>query len=406
MDDRIIFAAKAPPTENGSKSASYVVLAEVSTVNGNSSTIKYHREIFNPRTFIPVQSTIDKDNSDRASQYCFTGTEDPDKPPSRHNAQQKTLIHCIHTDLSDNKSSTILTTTIYWKNNYWNSHRIFAASYQGLVLISHSNNENYEPMYQEVQQINPTTMETSIIYHSVSGRENADDDDYYSRPSRKGEKRISKFSILVGILVLGLTSAWLIIREGVPSGVIPFVYALVGILVLLFGYRKAFSGLSLTVGTVFFHCMIFFGGGWRGCRLPVWIGRDMYTWALYGWISAFLVGNIFDAYYVIIDTLAPVYLALTGIILGHPVVQIMGYTSIFMSFIFAILVLSNFVQYGFGDFDFNELIGYFLIPILIGVGLIVVGNWIPANRKFTAARCRHIDRYCRARYRPRQSSPP
>ena len=336
MDDRIIFAAKAPPTENGSKSASYVVLAEVSTVNGNSSTIKYHRGIFNPRTFIPVQSTIDKDNSDRASQYCFTGTEDPDKPPSRHNAQQKTLIHCIHTDLSDNKSSTILTTTIYWKND-WHNHRIFAASYQGLVLISHSINEYYEPMYQEVQQINPTTMETSIIYHSVLSRENGDNDDYYSQPTRPprfGEKKISKFSILVGILVLGLTSAWLIIREGVPSGVILFVYALVGILVLLFGYRKAFSGLSLTVGTVFFHCMIFSGGGWRGCRLPVWIGRDMYTWALYGWISAFLVENIFDAaYYVIIDTLAPVYLALTGIILGHPVMQIMGYSSTLSWFI-------------------------------------------------------------------------
>jgi len=105
---------------------------------------------------------------------------------------------------------------------------------------------------------------------------------------------------------------------------------------------------------------------------------------LYDWILAFIAAA--SEYYFVKDdiVLALVYLAFTAIILGHPVVQIMGYSNFFSGLITRIIA-----------FDYGDL----LVPILLGLGLIVVWNWISGNRKFGIARCRPIFRNCCSRWR-------
>ena len=113
----------------------------------------------------------------------------------------------------------------------------------------------------------------------------------------------------------------------------------------------------------------------------------MYTWSLYGWILAFIAPA--SEYYFVEDdiVLALFYLAFTAIILGHPVVQIMGCYSIFSGLMTCVI--------DFDSFDYVEL----LVPILLGLGLIAVWNRISGNRKFVIARCRPIFCNCCSRWR-------
>ena len=178
MEDGTVFmAAQAPPSDDHDGD-NYMVLAEVSS---DSSTIKYHHDIFNPRMFIPVQKTIipvqkAEDNEEvnpRARRYCFTGTERSvaNQLPWFNNVGPKTLIHCIVSmDGVGGTTFTIQTATIQWKDkDDISGHLIFAASYEGLVLISNSNFDHHSVnQYQEVQQVDPLTMETSMIYHHYS----------------------------------------------------------------------------------------------------------------------------------------------------------------------------------------------------------------------------------------------
>lgn len=73
----------------------------------------------------------------------------------------------------------------------------------------------------------------------------------------------------MGISVLGLTSAWLDVCD-------PVCY---------YCFKLAGSCLRAIIDSRnnIFHCMICFGGGFCGCRLPAWIGNDMCTWASYDW---------------------------------------------------------------------------------------------------------------------------
>ena len=57
--------------------------------------------------------------------------------------------------------------------------------------------------------------------------------------------------------------------------------------------------------------------------MPSWVGKDLITWALYGWILAFFLMDLLaDGYWDDAGIWSLVCLAFTGIVLDHPTVQL------------------------------------------------------------------------------------
>jgi len=218
-------------------------------------------------------------------------------------------------------------------------------------------------------------------------------------------------STISAILILMGTGCWLLIRKGLPSGTIPFVVAIVAMLHLLL-FEAEINDLHvmttvlttvLTSGTILFHitlcccCSENHNNNNKNnnrlllqrLQLPSWITKNVLIWALYGWIGAFLadgfclqVGILGVDGEMFITALA--LIAFTGIILHHPIIQLMGICSIVLAVIVAI------ISFFFADY-FDIII---LQLTMMGVGLIFAGNWISKNRNKIISRCLYVFRLC------------
>jgi len=244
-------------------------------------------------------------------------------------------------------------------------------------------------MEQEVIQLIPESMETSTIYRFVMGDDNHNRDhiptpdghyESYDEPFDDRYRRFHRdrrlgFLLFNGICGLGLASYLMISKQGLVSGFFPLAVTLSLILSVLQDTNNngiAIPELRITLGTIFLLFLIYNDG--NNTRLPAWVGKDVLTWALYGWISSFVLYEAFifvseyDSRWDEGEGLAVVFLILVGVVLGHPTLQATGY----------IAIVGSVIIFFFGyDADLEDL----MIPLLGGLGCIVLGNWIAANKE-------------------------
>jgi len=155
------------------------------------------------------------------------------------------------------------------------------------------------------------------------------------------------FVIIITCVVLLACTVWMIFREGIPSGIVPFIYIPVAIFCGLNEYDSGnLSVIFMTVGTISFHMIIGCGVNSRTCNFSS-LTHEMLIWALYSYLTAFL---IFDRTYYYgyrpnSSTFAIVYIVLTTVILDHPLLNIVG----FILILFSILSLNGVIFIcGFG----------------------------------------------------------
>jgi len=256
-----------------------------------------------------------------------------------------------------------------------------------------------------------------VIFLYYESWSKACDDIYYpgyGSPQYKKTECIQEISFIgstiMAVLMLIGTGYWLLIREGLPSGIIPFVVVIVGMwyLSLVKGLFNGYGPYSPTIivmalGTILFHIMLCCCHSnnnsntkkllLRHVHLPSWITRNILICAVYGWIGAFLATGIlwnvafFIWFYdVVIIMTALLLFAFTGIVLHHPIIQLMGICTI----VLAILVHISYWL------DINDDLFLSLNIALMGVGLIVVGNWISKNTNKIITRCWRCIILCRA----------
>jgi hypothetical protein len=147
-------------------------------------------------------------------------------------------------------------------------------------------------------------------------------------------------------------------------------------------YEIGITTMWLAFGTLFFHCVLCFGSA---CPLPAWIGRDLKVWGLYSWILSFLVihssilGDPRTCF------LALVLLGVTGVILNHPIPQLIGYYMISLGIFVAIQ--APFLRMWYGE-DFKVA----LVMVLLGMGVLGLGHRFSSNRRYFAFVCRPLTR--------------
>jgi hypothetical protein len=188
---------------------------------------------------------------------------------------------------------------------------------------------------------------------------------------------------IVGLVVLVLCGAWLILREGVPAGVAPLFFAVVLLIRMSTDqYESGITTMWLAFGTLFFHCVLCCGSV---CPLPAWIGRDLKVWGLYSWILSFLVihSSILGDPRTRFSAL--VLFGLSGVILNHPIPQLIGYYMISLGIFVA--VQAPFFGMWYGD-DFKVA----LVTLLLGTGVLAVNHRFSSNRRYFAFVCRPLTR--------------
>lgn len=391
MPDGTVFFAGQPLEENY-KQATYLVLVESP---GSGGPPKYHTDIRNPRMFIPVANTASKnDNGDWvATQYCFTASKDPaERKKSRRSWDaiiRTTPIHCINTKAADEDGKVgfdVTKTKLVWADKSQPGAQVSAASSGNEILVAHTGIDDGSYVYQEVVSINPNTMESKIVYHLTSPQGGYYG--WYDGPRggdtiRCIQNHVQVGSAIASMVVMVLSGLWLIVREGVPVGVAPILLAVVGMIRLFSGeWDSGLAHMSLTLGTLFFHGVLACG---NICPLPAWMGRDMYSWALYSWIISFI---IIDMVFRMgeVGYLATAWLGISGIILNHPIPQIIGYFYVLMGIWY--LIMFPFFRYYWGDY--LGRIG--ILYLLVGIGIIGLSTWLSNNRRYCVAACRPISR--------------
>ena len=229
-----------------------------------------------------------------------------------------------------------------------------------------------------------------VVNYFVSRSNSCNNDDYDNYDNRKCIDYYTNVpSTISAVLILIGTGCWLLIREGLPSGTISLVVATVAMFHLLlmkvlddpdlwFEQMKV-TIIVLTSGTILFHIMLWCCHSSENHNNNNNNStRNLLIWAVYGWTGAFWALNMLsnmrneDNNYNIdpmdeIGITSFVLLTFTGIVLQHPIIQLMG--------IFTVLV-SIFIL-PFTD-SYSDIID-FLVVTLTGFGLILVGNWISKN---------------------------
>ena len=298
---------------------------------------------------------------------------------------------------------------IGWTDKSQVNPKVTAASFGDVILIAHVAMTN-RAMIDEVVQLTPSDMTEKVIYHNTRNNDDGNDDmffvyeDFYERGISSKErakrrcvrKKVIFFSTLAGMIVWVGTGAWLVLREGIPSGSAPIVYAVVGMISALTHHVPAIAVIVTIVGTILFHILLCCGGGGM-CGLPKWIGREIYVSSLYAWITAFAVWDLILIHEDLFIACL-VYLAISGLVLDHPVVQVMGMVSVGIGVV--VMCLAPFSGW------FLESLFEGLVPILIGFGMIAVGNCFSSSRLCLAAICRPFGQAFGSIYHGQPSSPP
>lgn len=369
-------------------------LEEIIAVN-NSLVTEERKDVGIYNIYIPIQSTID---GIYATQYCFL-SEWAEVPECRegHCLDHRDRLFCMDTTTAETGKPVVMKdVTLEWhtENDFSDDHEI--ASYKDMVFVAKSWWDS-RTLFREVFRIDPTTMETTVVYRT-SGTMEAKrvpawevDDGYEEDPNE-----FSKF--VHGLCGLWGASYYLIAKEGVLSGVFPLVIGVFYVLGSLLSDMDAADGLFL-VGVAFFKVLMCSDGSSqrRITKVCPWFGKDACVWALYAWVSAvpmvdllpFVPDPMTEMFY--FDALPFVTLILTGVVLGHPILQLMG------SFF---LVVGFFEVMG----DYDELLSnpeQVLFSSFSGLAFIVVGNWFTRHRWIIYGRCRWC--FLKLRYLRRRS---
>ena len=349
----------------------------------------YHPDIRYPFLFVPVQSTLIRGNSTttttnnnndkkkkrheqlRAEQYCFSSYEHVGLDESAY----KMLVYCLEntTGLPYDQPAIIRNASYYTTvpNERANT---MAASYGDAVYFC-----SYSPCrylhrshgyYREVYRIDPNTMETDLVYSNVSEviireviRHRRITNAHLSGSGREDSDAIEAFATICG---LGIAVFHLIFQKGVDSGA-----AFLGsVLVFLVQERPIFydDGWVCLVVTVFHQCLIKSHATSRRVKL-------LCIWSLYGVLIPMAAINLFQlGPYGSDFPISLFYLAFNGVLLGHPVLQVVGC-----------------------GICLSAAINFYLVWILCGFGCIMIGNWFTANRHWYYPRVKYLFRtICRA----------
>lgn len=390
MEDGTVFFAGQPLDENYEQSK-YLVLVESP---GTGGPPKYHTDIRNPRMFIPVAKTASKNDNGNwvASQYCFTASKDPaERKKSRRSWDsiiRTTPIHCIKTKAADDSGKggfDIAKTKLVWTDKIQPGAQVSAASTDNEILVTHTGTSDGSSVFQEAVSINPNTMESKFVYHlttTQSGYYSWYDGPKGSETIRCIQNHVQGGSAIASMVVMVLSGIWLIFREGVPVGVTPILLAVVCLIRLFSGeWQSGLAQMSLTLGTLFFLGVLACG---NICPLPAWMGRDMHVWALYSWILSFIILDL-GFHMGGVGYMAMTWLGLSGIILNHPVPQIMGYFYVGMGIWY--FIMFPFFGYYFGDYLLRGA-----LYILVGIGIIGLSTCLSNNRRYCVAVCRPVSR--------------
>jgi hypothetical protein len=398
---------------------------------GGGGPAIYYPEIVNPRMFLPVQNTVQKGSKQQgqqqqqqqqqqllASQYCFTAAKSKEERKKTNQRSwnaiiRTTPIYCIFTksnttdakDDSDSSSSSsqfeIHRKLIVWKDKSDQNIELSAASSGGEILLMNVGRDDvgmYDSyQYQEVISLNPSSsssnsnsMDSKTIFHmTYTSNWGGEFERRGHENTRCIQDHVKVPSGIAALVVLVLCGLWLILREGVPSGVAPLALAVVGVIRSFTGeWDHGAAMLSLSAGSLFLHGVLCCGAdddaGRHLCHfLPAWIGRDMYIWGLYGWIlSFFFMDLVFGMSEAMISS--SILLGLSGVILDHPIPHVMGYTTCGLA-VFSFLAWPVF---GFGGGELT--IGFFLL--FLGVGIVGAANCLSNNRRYCVAFLRPISR--------------
>jgi hypothetical protein len=393
-DGTIFFAGFPPPEQDGDEGKDYVRSDHMILIEspGSGGASIYHKDIVNPLMFIPVENTITKNSkgSSTATQYCFTAS----KSPSDRNEEKRTWGYIIRTTaiyciIQNTTSYEIRKDLIAWTDKSVENPLVTAASTGSEILIAHVGADD-RLVYQEIVSISPSTMTKKGVYHFTRDENQFINDYVYEydidgqlRDSRCSHDNVQVMSVIAAMIVLGVCSAWLIVREGVPAGVAPAVFALVVLVRMCTNpYDSGVSGICLVLGTLFFYSALCCGNVFH---LPAWIGRELYVWGLYSWIISFLILYLNS----VTGLFALILFCLTGMILNHPIPQIIGYI---------LITIGTFtmIQAPFRGTNFGNFLEIGLFLLLIGLGILGLESRWTSNRRYCAAFCLPLTRAGRA----------
>lgn len=195
--------------------------------------------------------------------------------------------------------------------------------------------------------------------------------------------------IIKGVVLLACT-LWMIFQEGVPSGIVPFIYIPIEIFC---GLTKSDSAtltvILMTFGTISFHIIINCGDDSRTCNLSS-LTLEMITWALYSYLTAFLIfdQSIYNDHFNNIPrTFAVLYIVLTAFILEHPLLNVVGIILILFSILGMLwsslnsdgtrICCSDFRTFHSGIYEDGDMI----FITACGFGLIVVLGFLTKIRR-------------------------
>lgn len=399
----------------------------------NNFVTKRHSSVSRPLLAIPLQDNPttfdehdDSEEPNRANRYCFVtdfcdqsrvvhdefvdDQEDYTKPPVDSSdsgedcpSARKYIMHCMDERHTQNgKPSIFMNTTLGFE--LFDNMALTAAYHNGLVFMAQTC--AYRAC-REVAVVDATTMETSIVYRMTFV------DKVVKAVSRSFSvdkfARLSRF--LQGIAFLLYGSFALIWYHRLVSGVVPFMFAFAFLqdcfLFDVMGFDARYTWLLLTAGTALFHFVIRYSdGSGYGTRFPAWVGKEMYIWALYAWLSCFAMSEYLvmptwmsekEFFRPVIDfkLLSWIYLTVTGFVLGHPTLQFVGFSTIVVG-VFTLFL--RIMERGFESI----LLAEFLRATLSGFGCIMAGNWISSHKGTSFSRCKYLVAWCIARARARR----
>ena len=355
-------------------------LTELVAVGGRLEK-RVHKDIVHPHLFIPVQSSLYKNEKWRARQYCFLSRPNVQNIKGNFDTNCRDMAHCVDSSETKNGSALILNNfTLDWHITkealkygacVEYQYEVATASYKDLVLIHKT--RNYRTHCKEVIQINTATMETSTIYHEKCSTRRRFDD-VYVYPNRD-----SYLLFFHGICGLLIASYYLIMKMGMVSGFFSVALSFSFTIMLLTG--TWFYFIFLTVASVLLLYSILEDRRWS--ILPAWLGKDTYPWMLYGMYASVAPLPFIPYLGYMAEDAQFVYMVLTGIILGHPICQVLGSIQIFVGVMWIITDFSYFL------YDPGEPLQMFFT----GLGLLVFGGWLSTHKEAIYARIQFMNRY-------------
>ena len=283
----------------------------------------------------------------------------------------KMLVYCLeNTTGLPYDQPAIVRNTSYYTTVPNERGQFMAASYGDAVYFCSYSPRRYRHRgyFREVYRVDPNTMETDLVYSNVSevvirevirrrritnGRDNLERLDWLGSGFV-----IGAFAAICG---LGIAVVHLLFQKGVDSGAAFLGWGLVFLVQESPLYYD--DGWVCFVVTVFHQCLI--KSHATSSRVKI-----LCIWSLYGVLIPMAAINLLQlGRYGSDFPISLFYLAFNGVLLGHPMFQVVGC-----------------------GICLSAAINFYLVWILCGFGCIMIGNWFTANRHWYYPRVKYLFR--------------